>query len=1525
MKNKPSKRIMAALLAAVMVFLMIPFSSIIVSAAGLTMIEDYADLDLLGKGYNLLGDEPLSQGAVIGTSLIFNSSVVNYVSSTIGTDPELSFGYQYNKDLASYMNESSSKLTAEIGADAKIKMVSLKAKFNMDLQTNSSSSSQTDKEYAVLSATKKIATYRMDLHGAVLRAVWNEKAINAAFEENARGIGNTITAKDFFATYGTHILTGYSKGGEAVVTYSTDSLSAAFSESSSEQYSGELSVGVSKLVDIEGKINSTGSSNGTGSSSSTNVSIFGKAYGADKALLDSFNNGGFSKEAVESFFGSVTDSTCVILPDEKVQFLPIWELLMTSGDEELMKAGAALQAYFEATVALQCSEFYADYIGGEYVSDEEMLAWTNYSDLKIITTADELNDIRNNPYGNYVLACNIDLSNYENWIPIGTLEQPFMGRLFGNYNTVSGLLVTESTNGYAGLFGYSAGMINNLRVRGSITVTPSPDTYIGAIAAYNTGTVTNCYDDVTYDVTYSSVSDLNFPIESQSVVSNKTYFIDDDELGIHLVGQADSTYSNVNIVVEESKNVGPVYIILEDVNLVGNSSNGTIFNPTNRPLYIISAGTSNTIKGANGAAALAGAPAINAPNCSVFIFGEAELNVYGGNGGNGIDGGYDGVSGGNAGNGIIATIVYATINKFSVAGGHGGIGGSGGNLSGDGGNGGHGGAGGTAISCSVITLSSEFVTLTGGRGGDGGAAGNDTSWIKPKDGIGGNGGNGGFAVSTSAITHIFSSKALLIGGNGGFGGSGQDNGWWGASGTNASPKADIYIENKRYTLCDTSKTWTDAKASAEGCGGYLATITSEEEQAIINELPQYGTLGYYHIGAYRAQNTANKWAWITGEAFDFSAWYPGEPNNNDLVNAYAGVSTLCLTWIDYPNDLHGYIVEYDAVENSDILKSSILSGITCGYSNTSIAAINQSTWNSDTHTIEINEIFAIEGKDAPTHYYSGQEFNRNTIKVSVYNASKAQYEVTGDYKVEFDSSCPISYTDRIGYAKIFRDGYERYIPVHIERSVPKEIDIATTGRTEFVVNTDFDISGLSVKVIYNSGEVKCISIGEYGLSYTTPSMKQPGVQTVTISYDHDSNSETAALTCSYDIHIVSEQTIAIKIITLPRTVYDQGDSFDKEELLEDISIVAIKDSGMDQKLDATELSKVTFSVSPSLCYAGTSIVTVKYSGLTTTYSITVNASDNFDHEWNDGIVTTAPTHTASGVKTYTCTVDNCGAIKTEEIGPTKEHTYGNWQKLNDTQHQRACECGELEYADHDLNEGTITVAPTYTSTGEMLYVCKDCDATIIKVIPVLEIPQNAPYIVVESKNAIVGKSVTVKINLKNNPGITSMRVNVAYDSALLTLTDVEYNAAMGGQSVLPENIKTLNGNIVLYWADGFANYEGEDVFATLTFTVSDNAVADTTTTIAVTYDAEDIYDADESNVTFFCDEGVITFIDYTPGDINGDGVLNSKDTTRLMRYLAGWDVEVNEAALDVNGDGVVNTKDTTRLMRYLAGWDVEIY
>ena len=60
------------------------------------------------------------------------------------------------------------------------------------------------------------------------------------------------------------------------------------------------------------------------------------------------------------------------------------------------------------------------------------------------------------------------------------------------------------------------------------------------------------------------------------------------------------------------------------------------------------------------------------------------------------------------------------------------------------------------------------------------------------------------------------------------------------------------------------------------------------------------------------------------------------------------------------------------------------------------------------------------------------------------------------------------------------------------------------------------------------------------------------------------------------------------------------------------------------------------------------------------------------------------------------------------------------------------------------------------------------------------------------------------------------------------------------------------------------------------------------------------------------------------GDIDGNGTINLKDATRLLRYLAGWDVEVHIAAADTNGDGKVNMKDATHLMKYLSNWAVTL-
>ena len=110
-------------------------------------------------------------------------------------------------------------------------------------------------------------------------------------------------------------------------------------------------------------------------------------------------------------------------------------------------------------------------------------------------------------------------------------------------------------------------------------------------------------------------------------------------------------------------------------------------------------------------------------------------------------------------------------------------------------------------------------------------------------------------------------------------------------------------------------------------------------------------------------------------------------------------------------------------------------------------------------------------------------------------------------------------------------------------------------------------------------------------------------------------------------------------------------------------------------------------------------------------------SEYADHEWDSGVVTTQPTHTIEGVRTYSCSV--CSGTKTESISKLPDHTFGAWGRYDDNQHIRECECDEKEYADHEWDNGTITTQPTYTTEGVVTYTCAECDATKTTSLPSL--------------------------------------------------------------------------------------------------------------------------------------------------------------------------------------------------------------
>lgn len=72
-----------------------------------------------------------------------------------------------------------------------------------------------------------------------------------------------------------------------------------------------------------------------------------------------------------------------------------------------------------------------------------------------IYNANDMNNIRKNLSGNYILMADIDLSSME-WTPIGTANEPFTGTFEGNNHTIYGLKIDSSdlSLSSAGLFGY---------------------------------------------------------------------------------------------------------------------------------------------------------------------------------------------------------------------------------------------------------------------------------------------------------------------------------------------------------------------------------------------------------------------------------------------------------------------------------------------------------------------------------------------------------------------------------------------------------------------------------------------------------------------------------------------------------------------------------------------------------------------------------------------------------------------------------------------------------------------------------------------------------------------------------------------------------------------------------------------------------------------------------------------------------------------------------------------------------------
>lgn len=236
---------------------------------------------------------------------------------------------------------------------------------------------------------------------------------------------------------------------------------------------------------------------------------------------------------------------------------------------------------------------------------------------------------------------------------------------------------------------------------------------------------------------------------------------------------------------------------------------------------------------------------------------------------------------------------------------------------------------------------------------------------------------------------------------------------------------------------------------------------------------------------------------------------------------------------------------------------------------------------------------------------------------------------------------------------------------------------------------------------------------------------------------------------------------------------------------------------------------------------------------------------------------------------------------------------------------------ELPLADHSYN--AVVTKPTPSAQGYTTHTCTVCGHSYVDSY-VDYVDENAPQLVLESKQVTKGKEFTVAVQFKNNPGFSYLEVTpiIAPELTLVKVTNGNLAADF------------TKGKQYVWVGDGDVTADG--LLMTFTFSVADSVAFGT---YQVDFNVRTCANYDEEVLELAVVKADIEVIDCAYGDINGDGAIDGLDVIRLKKYLANYDYETESsdveisAGADANGDGVIDGLDVIRLKKYLANYDYE--